>query len=47
MSGYDAIAFYGFTAADLGLSRGGKNGQKPHAKAKPKAAKGAESSPNP
>ncbi|ASI68554.1 histidine biosynthesis protein [Diaphorobacter nitroreducens] len=42
----DAIAFYGFTAADLGLSRGGKKGQKPDAKAKPKSVKGAGSAPS-
>ena len=42
----DAIAFYGFTAADLGLPRGGKKGQKPDAKAKPKAVKGAGSAPS-
>jgi len=41
----DAIAFYGFTAADLGLSRGGKKGLKASAKAKPKAVKGAGSTP--
>lgn len=44
----DAIAYYGFTAADLGLSRGGEKGPKPSAKAKvkPKAGKGAGSTPS-
>lgn len=46
----DAIAYYGFTAADLGLARGGKKGAKvstkASTKAKPKAGKGAGSTPS-
>lgn len=39
----DAIAYYGFTAADLGLARDAKKGPKAGTKAKPKAGKGAGS----
>lgn len=41
-----AIAVYGFTAADLGLSRGDKKTAKAAVKAKPKAGKGAGSTPS-
>ncbi|MCK6375982.1 H-NS histone family protein [Diaphorobacter sp. HDW4A] len=41
----DAIAYYGFTAADLGLARGGKKEAKASTKAKPKAGRGAGSAP--